>query len=570
MREQLDDIINPWATARTAAAQAATARPSTPWPDATTVLGTTSVAGAPFDLPFPRTADRTLGLRRPRPARGTLDGTALANLRLAAPRVRLVALPLFVGDIVAVLLAGLIAAIVTVPFVHLPAHDVAVVMLALCLPITAGYLLTGLYPGVALSPAVEFRQLSRVAAISLMGTAVLACLGQLAMGCVLLLAVAGPLQFLFAPLSRALVRATCGRRSWWGYPTIVFGSGPAAATVVDNLLRHPQYGLRPVLVLDRPEQIGTRGVVAAEADESEANTARASVARLGVPLVGRPRLASALAKRFAIRHAIVVLPDLTRRDATRILERYTRGIPHVTVTSAISPFAPGLPLLWRDTRDLAGVAGTEVRNRLLVALPRLIKRCMDVTLTLVGGACLLPVLAVVAALIKATSTGPVFFGHTRIGFRGQRFTAWKFRSMIQNGGDLLRAHLEADPAARAEWARDHKLKDDPRVTRIGALLRKTSLDELPQLWNVLRGDMSLVGPRPIVDAEVEKYGKYYAIYKSVRPGITGLWQVSGRNDTTYGERLRYDEFYVRNWSPWLDMHLLARTVSALCFRRGAY
>ena len=142
--------------------------------------------------------------------------------------------------------------------------------------------------------------------------------------------------------------------------------------------------------------------------------------------------------------------------------------------------------------------------------------------------------------------------------------------MISNGGDVLRARLAADPVARAEWARDHKLKDDPRVTPIGRILRKASLDELPQLWNVIRGDMSLVGPRPIVDAEVVKYGKYYAIYKSVRPGITGLWQVSGRNDTTYGERLRYDEFYVRNWSPWLDMHLLARTVSALCCRKGAY
>ena len=199
------------------------------------------------------------------------------------------------------------------------------------------------------------------------------------------------------------------------------------------------------------------------------------------------------------------------------------------ITSAISPFAPGLPILWRDTRDLAGVAGVEVRNRLLVATPRLIKRSMDVVLTIVGGACLLPVLGVLALCVRLSSPGPVFYSHTRIGERGRRFEALKFRSMVTNGDDVLQKHLAGNSEAAAEWERDQKLKDDPRVTRIGALMRKTSLDELPQLWNVMRGEMSLVGPRPIVKAEVEKYGKCYAIYKSVRPGITGLWQVSGRS-----------------------------------------
>jgi Undecaprenyl-phosphate galactose phosphotransferase WbaP len=195
---------------------------------------------------------------------------------------------------------------------------------------------------------------------------------------------------------------------------------------------------------------------------------------------------------------------------------------------------------------------------------------MDLALTIAGGTCLLPLLAVLAVLVKLSSPGPIFFGQIRLGHRGQRFIAWKFRSMICNGGDVLRQRLESDPAARAEWDREHKLKDDPRITRIGKLLRRASLDELPQLWNVLRGEMSLVGPRPIVEAEVVKYGKCYGIYKSMRPGITGLWQVSGRNDTAYEERLRYAEFYVRNWSPWLDMHILARTVSAVCCSRGAY
>ena len=253
-----------------------------------------------------------------------------------------------------------------------------------------------------------------------------------------------------------------------------------------------------------------------------------------------------------------------------MLERYALGLRHVMITSPASPCHDGLPNLWRDTRDLAGVAGVEVRNRLLVPTPRLIKRAMDLALTLVGGLMLLPLLAVVAAAVKLSGRGPIFFGHTRLGARGRPFKAWKFRSMVVDGDRVLADHLAADAEARDEWQRDHKLKRDPRVTRVGTFLRKTSLDELPQLWNVLRGEMSLVGPRPIIRAEIEKYGKCYSTYKAVRPGITGLWQVSGRNDTTYGQRLAFDEFYVRNWSPWLDMHILARTVAALSGSRGAY
>jgi len=135
---------------------------------------------------------------------------------------------------------------------------------------------------------------------------------------------------------------------------------------------------------------------------------------------------------------------------------------------------------------------------------------------------------------------------------------------------MLEACLTRDPAARREWERDHKLRNDPRVTRIGAFLRKSSLDELPQLWNVLVGEMAIVGPRPIVQKEVVKYGRVYRKYKSVKPGITGLWQVSGRNDTTYAQRVAYDQYYARNWSPWLDVHILASTLRVVFFRDGAY
>jgi lipopolysaccharide/colanic/teichoic acid biosynthesis glycosyltransferase len=134
----------------------------------------------------------------------------------------------------------------------------------------------------------------------------------------------------------------------------------------------------------------------------------------------------------------------------------------------------------------------------------------------------------------------------------------------------LDQYLEDNPDLKEEWERDHKLRYDPRITRIGRFLRKTSLDELPQLWNVIRGDMSLVGPRPIVTAEIEKYGPYFGLYTMVKPGITGLWQVSGRNNTTYDERVQLDAYYVRNWSPWVDAFLLLKTIRIVLFARGAY
>ena len=473
----------------------------------------------------------------------------LANLPPTPSNIRFVTLSMFLADAAAIAISCGVAGFVASRFFNLSLHQLGAVSLSLAIPILLGNLLAGLYPGVALNPVVEFRQLSRTTAISFLGVMSLACLGRFGLGWYLFIALAAPLQFLIAPLSRAWVRASCCGRKWWGYPVMIFGSGDAATTVVLNLLQHPAYGLRPAIVVDPVAKVQTV---------------------MGLHVVNRPRLTSALAKRMGIRHAIVVLPDLSREQATRVLERHAKSIRHVMITSAISPFAPGLPILWRDTRDLAGVAGVEVRNRLLVAVPRMIKRTMDLVLTVSGGLCILPLIATLAVLVKFTSRGPIFYGHTRIGERGRRFSAWKFRSMVIDGDALLQAHLAANPEARDEWERDQKLKSDPRVTRVGAIIRKTSLDELPQLWNVLKGEMSLVGPRPIVNAEIEKYGRCYKIYKAVRPGITGLWQVSGRNDTTYEERLRHDEFYVRNWSPWLDMHILARTVATLICGRGAY
>ncbi|HPQ16269.1 MAG TPA: sugar transferase, partial [Bryobacteraceae bacterium] len=178
-----------------------------------------------------------------------------------------------------------------------------------------------------------------------------------------------------------------------------------------------------------------------------------------------------------------------------------------------------------------------------------LKRVFDVIFALLLGLIALPAGLLIAAAIVIDSRGPVFFTHTRIGKGNRRFRLWKFRSMITNADEVLEEYLRAHPGMAVEWHLKHKLRNDPRVTRVGRFLRKTSLDELPQLWNVLRGDMSMVGPRPIVEAEIPKYGAAFALYSRVRPGLTGLWQVSGTNDTTYRERVELDSRYIRNWTP---------------------
>ncbi|WP_424938732.1 sugar transferase [Algiphilus sp.] len=197
------------------------------------------------------------------------------------------------------------------------------------------------------------------------------------------------------------------------------------------------------------------------------------------------------------------------------------------------------------------------------------KRCLDIVGAVGIGLFFSPVIAAVTA-IMAFQEGPILFGHQRIGHRGKRFCCYKFRSMVPNADCVLQDLLDNDPDARAEWDKDFKLKKDPRVTRIGAFLRKTSLDELPQLWNVLKGDMSLVGPRPIVREELLRYGRGARFYLSTRPGLTGLWQVSGRSDTDYRRRVAMDRAYTERSALRLDIRILVSTVWMVLRVKGAY
>lgn len=197
-------------------------------------------------------------------------------------------------------------------------------------------------------------------------------------------------------------------------------------------------------------------------------------------------------------------------------------------------------------------------------------RVLDVTLAMTALIILAPLMAIVAALIYILDPGPVIFAHQRIGRGGRSFPCLKFRSMVVDADVRLRRLLETSAEARGEWERDHKLRDDPRVIGIGRFLRKSSLDELPQLWNVVRGEMSLVGPRPIVVGEIARYGRYFEHYCAVRPGITGLWQIGGRNDVSYRRRVAYDVTYSRVRSFAMNMKIIAYTVPSVLLQRGSY
>jgi undecaprenyl-phosphate galactose phosphotransferase len=212
-----------------------------------------------------------------------------------------------------------------------------------------------------------------------------------------------------------------------------------------------------------------------------------------------------------------------------------------------------------------------VENNLKNRLNRFLKRTIDIVLSALLLVLLSPFLIAIALIIKLTSKGPVFFSHERVGERGKLFKVLKFRSMYPDAQERLAKLLQNDPKAKEEWERTRKLKNDPRVTPIGRFLRKTSLDELPQLINVLKGEMSLVGPRPVTKEEIEKYyGEFAQFYYMVKPGITGLWQVSGRNNLDYAARVKLDTWYVSNWSLWLDLMILVKTIKAVLKKEGAY
>jgi Undecaprenyl-phosphate galactose phosphotransferase WbaP len=406
------------------------------------------------------------------------------------------------------------------------------------------FLSTNLYPGVIYNAVTELRRLGLALTLGVLVLAGLILFNRTAEdypGRLLLLWWLAAI--IVNPLLRSGVRGLVCHRSWWGIPVAVFHTGDESAEIIRELEIHPEIGLRPVAILSSTHSLRLRN--------------RLPVLDL--------RLAAAV-RACGVERAMIALPDAGSGKLLQDLEKFESIFPRLMI---IHPSAAPYSLTV-DVRQLSGCLAVEVRRDLLLPLPRFTKRAIDLFIIALTFPVVPLTILLLAILVRLESPGPVFYGHRRIGRDHAKFRIWKLRTMQVNGDQLLESALAKDGALREEWLRDRKLRHDPRITRVGRFLRKTSLDELPQLWNVLRGEMSLVGPRPIVEEEIASYGQNFSLYCRVTPGLTGLWQVSGRNTVSRRDRVRLDSYYVRNWSPWLDLHILARTARVVLTGQGAY
>lgn len=440
---------------------------------------------------------------------------------------------------------ALLAAMMLCPLVGYPSHqkivlDGCAVVLLTLITIAAA----SLYPALGTDVVLESKRLVECVTVVHLGNI-----------CILYFTHANdvrPFAFTFWALAivlstfgRSLVRRFLSRADWWGESVLVIGSGQPLYDLVDFLKKSPRLGLRPAKVVDAAgwsERIPDLPVFhRLDTILPHQHQARLQTAIVVRGLAGELPFADAQS-RYAgsFSRVIVVSPDISR----------LHGFSGETI--------------------LGGDLSRQISLALILEADRRLKRSLDLLLAGCLSVLVSPLLLLVALAVKLTSPGPVFFQHQRIGKDGVPFHVWKFRTMVRDADVRLVERLANSEDAREEWQRDHKLRNDPRITPIGSFLRKFSLDEFPQLWNVLRGEMSLVGPRPICYEEISRYGDHFASYSKVRPGITGLWQVSGRNEMSYANRVGMDTYYVEHWSPWMDIYILVRTFNAVSSSRGAY
>jgi Undecaprenyl-phosphate galactose phosphotransferase WbaP len=404
-----------------------------------------------------------------------------------------------------------------------------------------------LYPGVALAPAEETRGFTIASLLAHGGIDISRYIQTEEFDSI---SVAFIISFIFSPfilmVCRDLMRALIFRIHTKGIPAVIYGGGNTGKLVVDRLLNSKKIGYTPVLILDDNPWCGDQ--------------------YRNIPIIHDTRLGPELVKRYKIKMAIVAMPNLDQAEMTRMINYSVSAFRY----NVLIPDFFGVNNIWMSVRDFDGILGFATSHRLKMFWNLAIKRFLDIFIVVAGGIVLLPFLLFIALLVKLGSRGPVLYGHTRLGLNGNHFKAYKFRSMVIDADKRLQSILDADPRLREEWEASHKLKDDPRVTFIGRILRRTSFDEFPQLINILKGEMSLVGPRPVTDPEIEKYGENARRVLTVKPGLTGLWQVSGRSDTDYAERVSYDLYYLQSWSVWLDLWILYRTPKTILKGKGAY
>ena len=415
-----------------------------------------------------------------------------------------------------------------------------------------------MYPAAPFSPVEEFRRLIYSAAIVHLG--VIAVLG-LVQGKTegysrWVIGSSGILLAFAAQSFRNWMRAGLYRMGWGQIPVVLAGGGAVARRVAVLLTDNRYVGLRVVGYFNGTERPG-------DAPRAVQPPVDHSLADLGIPYLGTLRDIVPESRRRDIKVLLACQDDRFFRVQ---MDEFTGWFTYIEYLPTTRTF----PVFGSRAVVFDGVGGLEMMNQSRMKVKLVQKRLLDLMLATLAFLCFSPLFILLPLLIKCTSRGPVFYRQRRLGQNGRTIRVWKFRSMYADADARLERLLASDPRIAAEWQANFKLARDPRVTPFGRFLRKTSLDELPQLFNVFAGDMALIGPRPIVEAEIPHYGDAYRVFSSVRPGVTGLWQVSGRSNTDYPRRVALDTYYVLNWSLWMDIWILVRTVYAVLLMRGAY
>ena len=415
----------------------------------------------------------------------------------------------------------------------------------LSLPVTVVVInnFSGVYGGHFFSPGVgvgKIEELKRVT-LGIMGaylilTAYLGMVTDFPRTMIFVLAAALFLTVLFVPACRFICRHFLHRFSLFRIKVLIAGAGKMGKIVAEIITDDPFFGFENAGFLDDTVQ-----------DKK---------------VLGRLSQAVEISRKNNVDYLILCVPPLYLSGC---FNQYLQYFRHVLLL----PTDRILPVMWTRAVPLGYCVSFEINNRLQMKYLRFSKAISEIILA----ACLLPFFIplglAIALLIKCTSRGPVFYRATRLGQNGKNIQIWKFRTMYQGADAALETMLENNPQMRKEWQKNFKLENDPRITPLGKLLRKTSLDELPQFWNVLKGDIAIIGPRPIVEEEKHYYGERFKIFSAVKPGITGLWQVSGRNELDYEERVNLDVFYVTNWRLWMDYYIFLKTFIIVLSRRGA-
>lgn len=408
-------------------------------------------------------------------------------------------------------------------------------------PMLAVFYAAGLYPGISLPPAEEVKKFSICCFFVFVGIALSITVEEADEKIPLVVAfiLASPIAAILLPIGRELSRHILARQRWFGVPAVIYVNGSSGDFIIARLLKRLDFGYKPALIID--------------------SKAAAPSEYQGIPVFPPSEEITAIIKETGMKVAILCGYN---RDTTNInmYYRYTINIPHIQDTNTITSYV----------RDFGGILGFSSTHNLTKKFSLALKRMLDFALLLLSAPITIPLTIVVAILVKLTSEGPAFYGHKRIGKNGREFKCWKFRSMVIDADKQLEKILAENPEMRAEWEKDRKFTNDPRITKVGKILRKTSIDEIPQFFNILTGEMSFIGPRPVTKPELKRYGNKSDFILSVQPGLSGMWQISGRSDTGYEERIILDSYYIQNWSIWLDLWIIIKTVYVVIKGKGAY